>query len=153
MPRVKEFAEPTAVASESDLSPLEMHALAKSARKLTELRDRLEVGDAQPVDFTVRIRGVVSVAGDSSSTARETAAADKVLAAVLAQIKPRARAVLAHAVKDCFAGYGAGGELPAIDEAAIDLADDLLRAASREINKAKRGNVSAAVEVILKKRG
>lgn len=153
MPRVKEFAETTTVASSDELTPLESHALAKAAKRLPELRDRLTVGDAQPVDFTVRIRGVVSVAADTASTTRETAPADKVLAAVLSRMTPRARKVMAFEVQALFADFAAGGELPTLEDRAIDLADDVLASASREVNKSKRGNVSAALEVTLKKRG
>lgn len=156
VPREKRFAQPTeTAASASELTPLESHALAKAttAKKLSDVRDRLSVADAQAVDFTVRVRGVVSVAADTASTARETPPADKMLAAVLDFVSPRARKVLLNEVQKKFQEFAAGGELPAVSDAAVDLADDLLTAASREVNKPKRGNVSAALEVTLKKRG
>ena len=152
MPRTKRFTEPETAASDTGLEPLELHALAKAARKLDQVRDRLKVGEAQPVDFTVRIRGVVSVAADTASTTREVAPADKLLAAVIEFIQPRARVVLLREVKKRFESFAGGGELPPASDAAIDLADDLLLAASREQQRPKRGNVTAAVEVTLEGR-
>lgn len=152
MPRVKRFAEPQTAAAAAELTPLELFALSKAARKLDPVRDRLAVADAQAVDFTVRIRGVVSVAADSAATSREAPTAAQLLAAVLSRIKPRARQVLALEARKLFAEFVAGGELPPFDDDAVDAADDLLAAASREVQKPKRGNVSAALEVTLKKR-
>ena len=152
MPRRTPQVEPATAAANTDLTPLELFALAKVPRNLDKLRPRLETADGQEVDFTVRISGHVNVAGEATSTSTERVGADQVLASVLAHISQRARKTLIEAVRGDFADYRTGGEPPELPEYCVDLADDLLTAGARETNKPKKGAVSAALAIELVKR-
>lgn len=155
MPRDAKPSEPAIAPANSELSPLECFALAKAVgdRDLKELRPRLEIGSGQEVDLTVRIHGLVNVADSATSTTTRSAGADKVLASVLAHLSARTRKPLLELVKADFEAYRAGGELPELADEAIDLADDLLKSASRKENTTKSGAVSAALAVELIARG
>lgn len=149
MPRREQKTETITPASEPLLTPLESFALAKvvSERQLKELRPRLNVADGQAVDFTMRVRGALNVAGEASSTAVEKPPADAVLAAVLGAIAPRAIPLVRMHVRRLFSAWTAGEELPAIDAKHTDAADDLLQVVSRSVTRSKRGNVSASLAV------
>jgi len=155
VPRACRADRPCTATTPTELTPLEKFAIAKALPKsqLELLRPRLEAGPMQEVDLTVRIRGCVNVAEDASSTATVNAGADKVLACVLSHVSARARKNVLDAVRTDFAGYCLGGELPAIADGAVDLADDLINAASRLENKPKKGAVSAALAIELVERG
>ena len=152
MPRLPKHVEPAVAAANTELSPLELFAVSKAPRNLDKLRPRLEVGDGQEVDFTVRISGHVNVAGEATSTSTERVGADQVLASVLSHLSQRARKTLIDAVRGDFADYRTGGDPPELPEYCIDLADDLLTAGARESNKPKKGAVSAALAIELVKR-
>lgn len=149
MPRNAPPAEPSTAPISSELAPLEAFAVGKAVgeRQLKELRPRLTAGAGQAVDLTLRIAGLINVAENSTSTQIKSVPADKMLAFVLGRLGARARNPLAAAVESEFADWRRGGELPPIEEASIDLADDLIRAASRKENVQKNGAVSAALEV------
>lgn len=150
MPRQKKPLETiTPTAGAPPLSPLESFALAKAVgdRQLRELRDRLDVADGQTVDFTVRVRGALNVAGDGAATASEKPPVDQVLAAVISSIQPRAWPVVRLTVRRLFSAWTAGGDLPAIEDRAVDEADDLLATISRSVTRSKRGAVSASLAV------
>ncbi len=149
MPRTKKAPAPAIAPAAGELSPLEIFALSKAPRGLDKLRRRLAVANGQPVDFTVRVSGAVNVAADSSATVTESAGADQVLAAVLSQIKPRAQKELAECVRGLFAEYRRGGEAPAFGDEAVDLADDLLASAARQVNASRKGAVSGALSIEL----
>lgn len=152
MPRT--IARPETVAAASaELSPLELHALAKAPRGLDKLRDRLDVADGQLVDFTVRVRGAVNVAADASSTLDQEPPAEVVLAVACGVLSRRARAEVREHVAQAFAEWREGAELPTLPAADVDYADDLMRACARRVTKSKRGNVSASLAVELVKRG
>jgi len=153
MPRQAKQIEPAIAPANSELSPLELTAIAKAPRNLDKLRPRLEVGDGQEVDVTVRIHGLLNVGGEATSTSTESAGADKVLAVVLSHVSARARKTLLDGVRADFDGYRDGGELPAIADDVVDLADDLITSASRQVNKPKKGAVSAALAIELIERG
>lgn len=155
MPRQAKPVEPAIAPANSELSPLEVFALAKavSAGDLKTLRPRLELGEEQLVDVTLRIHGHVNVAGSATSTAKESAKADQVLAWLLSRLSARIRKPLLDAAREAFADYRGGGELPAIADEFADLADDLLETASRKVNQTKAGAVSAALAVELLERG
>lgn len=155
MPRQAKPVEPAIAPANSELTPLESFALAKavSSGDLTNLRPRLELGEEQLVDVTVRIHGHVNVAGSATSTQKESAKADQVLAWLLSKLSARTRKPLIDEAREAFAGYRQGGELPAIADEFFDVADDLLEMASRKVNKTKAGAVSAALAVELVERG
>ena len=111
------------------------------------------MGDGQEVDVTVRIHGLLNVGGEATSTSTESAGADKVLAVVLSHVSARARKTLLDSVRADFDGYREGGEPPAIADDVVDLADDLITSASRQVNKPKKGAVSAALAIELIERG
>lgn len=152
MPRRTPKTEPAVAPVNDSLSPLELTALAKAPKGLAALRPRLEVGDAQAVDVTVRVRGVVSVASNSSATVVKTPPADLVLAAVISTLKPKARAAVAETLGLLFADYRKGGDLPQVANDAVDAADDLLRSSSREETQNKTGAVNATLAIELVKR-
>ncbi|HJT31057.1 MAG TPA: hypothetical protein VJ783_03245 [Pirellulales bacterium] len=149
MPRRTQPTETIAPAV-SQLTPLELFALGKATgeRQLKELRPRLQVGDGQAVDFTVRIRGELNVAGESSQTTSEKPPVDQVLAAVLSCLTGRARAIAREHVQKLFRAWTAAGEdLPEIDDQFVDAADDLLTSLGRSVTKSKKGNVTASLAV------
>lgn len=154
MPRSCQASEPSTAPATTGLTPLEMFALDKAVKdkELKDLRPRLELGDAQAVDFTARFRGCVNVAGDATSTSTQSAGADQVLACVLSHVSARARKTLLDQVKGDFADFRANGDAPKLADDVVDLADDLLKSATRQANVPKRGAVSAALEVKLVKR-
>ena len=82
---------------------------------------------------------------------KSAALADRVLASVLSHVSARARKTLLDAVKGDFADYRTGNEAPRIGDDMVDLADDLLKSATRKVNAPKAGAVSGALELKLVK--
>jgi hypothetical protein len=154
MPRACNPAEPCTAPAETELTPIETFAVRKAVKdaQLDKLRPRLKLGDGQQVDFTVRIRGAVNVAGNATETKTESVKPDQVLACVLSHVSARARKTLLEQVKGDFAVYRANGGAPKLADDLVDLADDLLKSATREVNAPKKGAVSGALELKLVKR-
>ena len=152
-PKRKTALEGAAAIDAKECEPLELHALNQVAKQATKVRDRLEPGQAQMVDFTVRITGAMNVGDSQSGKSAERLEAAKIVALVFAALGPRKMTdVIEHAHRACTAFVNGGAE-PEVDADCLARAEDLLKTISREVVAPKRGNVTGAIKATVLKRG
>ncbi|MGE0605531.1 MAG: hypothetical protein AB7O62_00290 [Pirellulales bacterium] len=131
----------------SELNALELHALAHLGKGAAKVRDALEVGDAQPVDFCLRVSGAVNVGEGQTQGRTCTPKPLTMLALVLAALKPEElQRVTKQVGKQC-AGFVESGEEPLVTAPAHDLACALLECSTHPTTCQVRGNVTAAVRM------
>ena len=131
----------------SQLEPIELFAIRQIGKKADDLRDRLEVGADQAVDFTLRVKGVMYVAPNCPGVqSTEAPKADYLLALVLDAIGPSKVQEITPLIVTHLAKYRKKGELPELPDTATHLAEDLQRACERPCVKSRKGNVTGAIQ-------
>ncbi len=138
-----------------ELSGIEWTALAKIAeKKAKDVRDKLPVGDGQPVDFSVHVCGCVNIGGQAPTTETEQPEKDHLLALVLELAGPRKQKEILDGVQRLFRAFTQTpakgeewGKLPEPRPEALGLAIQLIAATQRKRANVKRGSVTASVKV------
>lgn len=141
----KEAAMQKAAKKVGELSPLELHALAHVAKGATKVRDMLDVGEAQEVDFMVHIHGAMNVGAGQTQNVNELPKPGTMLALVLAELKPVELGRVCKRMAQIFESFVASGEEPEVSEGAKGLAASLIEAHTHRTTRDVRGSVTAAV--------
>lgn len=137
----------TTPASAETLEPVELHALAIAAKRASKVRDALDEGERQRVDFRVRVHGHVDVAGASTANVRDSVKPATVLALVLDALGPKTTDKAVEGAVAACAAFVAGGEEPEASHEARLAADALLERCSRLSVQSRRGAVAGEVTV------
>jgi hypothetical protein len=132
-----------AIAENETLTPLEFHALARAAKKAPDVREFLEVGDGQEVDFKIRVRGTINVAAGQTVMVPVKPTADEILPIVLASLGPANRQRVFDALVDIYPRREAVN-LPLEAE---HLAKTALGLLTRQREQPRNGNVTGTIVI------
>jgi hypothetical protein len=81
------------------LTPLQLHAIKVIGKRAEKCRDKLPEGSGQQVDFTIRIRGAMSVGCRKETHKSERPSLTTLLAWVLALLGPRSQRAVVLALE------------------------------------------------------
>jgi hypothetical protein len=131
----------------SELSALEYHALKIEAGKRAEkLRDQLEVGQGQTIDFTCRITGAIGVGDNTEFDTEIKPVLVDVLAVLLAEAGETRRQTIAATLEKAYAGL-IDGAAPAVAEEAITAAKAILTRLAHKQKTQRRGAVTGSLKI------
>jgi len=131
-------------ADDDGLLPLELVAIAHLGKKAETVRDVLDIGDGQPVNFKLHLFGGVNV---GSPTSYKTPAKPDLVDVIALALMGSTRAVseLTDRLAKAYRRLGPE-DSPTIDENLRKQAKEIIVSLSREREVHQRGRVSAALQ-------
>jgi hypothetical protein len=133
----------------ADLPPASLAALHILGKRAEKLRDRLDVGDDQPVDLELRIRGQVHVGGTSTYEVKDRPTDRHLLSMLLDALTPRTRNAAVTKVLNLCKRFVDGGDPPEIRAESELWSKELAERTTRVKMEPRRGTVSG--ELVLER--
>jgi len=111
------------VVSHGELSPLEWWSVAVIGKQAAAVREKVEPGRGQAVDFLLRVKGSLDVSESGTSTRTTKPDGEAVLAFLLAMAPTQEQR---EAIRGAMIGARAAGGLPAVEEGFAEAAKQLI---------------------------
>ncbi len=131
------------------IEPLELHALARASKDAAKVRDALQPGLSQPVDFTVRIWGTIDVSNEQTYSITKKPDLKEVLAVVLGTLKPKDRTA---AVEQVLARLKHPRPEIELSPEWLGFVESIESELSQQQEQVRRGSVTGTLEVEVLKR-